>query len=64
MLFFGVLINLLVADVLKEFAAKKCVKLGKLLERGGLGLGVELRKKGSGCSNPNPNPKSNNKVST
>lgn len=50
--------------MLKEFAAKKCVKLGKLLERGGLGLGVELRKKGSGCSNPNPNPKSNNKVST
>ncbi|KAM3709121.1 hypothetical protein ACB098_02G150200 [Castanea mollissima] len=48
-------------DVLKEFAAKKCVKLGKLLERGGLGLGVELRKKGSGCSNANPNPKSNNK---
>ncbi|KAK7849240.1 hypothetical protein CFP56_003237 [Quercus suber] len=51
-------------DVLKEFAAKKCVKLGKLLERGGLGLGVEVRKKGSGCSNPNPNPKSDNKVST
>lgn len=51
-------------DVLKEFAAKKCVKLGKLLERGGLGLGAELRKKGSGCSNPNPNPKSDNKVST
>nr|POE78782.1 hypothetical protein CFP56_78479 [Quercus suber] len=48
-------------DVLKEFAAKKCVKLGKLLERGGLGLGVEVRKKGSGCSNPNPNPKSDNK---
>lgn len=55
---------MLVADVLKEFAAKKCVKLGKLLERGGLGLGVELRKKGSGCSNPNPNHKSDNKVST
>ncbi|XP_050291948.1 uncharacterized protein LOC126732921 [Quercus robur] len=49
-------------DVLKEFAAKKCVKLGKLLERGGLGLGAELRKKGSGCSNPNPNPKSDNKM--
>ncbi|KAB1214920.1 hypothetical protein CJ030_MR5G024512 [Morella rubra] len=37
-------------DVLKEFAAKKCVKLGKLLERGG--LGVETRRKGSGGSNP------------
>jgi len=49
-------------DVLKEFAAKKCVKLGKLLERGGLGLGAELRKKGSGCSNPNLNPKSDNKM--
>lgn len=33
-------------DVLKEFAAKKCVKLGRLLkERGGLGL--DLRKKDS-----------------
>ncbi|KAB2036842.1 hypothetical protein E1A91_D03G031200v1 [Gossypium mustelinum] len=33
-------------DVLKEFAAKKCVKLGKLLkENGGLGLGMELKKK-------------------
>ncbi|XP_050204749.1 uncharacterized protein LOC126654802 [Mercurialis annua] len=33
-------------DVLKEFAAKKCVRLGKLLkERGGAGLGVELKKK-------------------
>lgn len=36
--------------MLKEFAAKKCVKLGKLLERGG--LGVETRRKGSGGSNP------------
>ncbi|KAF3439072.1 hypothetical protein FNV43_RR17347 [Rhamnella rubrinervis] len=39
-------------DVLKEFAAKRCVKLGKLLERGGLGL--DTRKKKSGGSNPNP----------
>lgn len=42
-----------VIDVLKEFAAKKSVKLGKLLkERGGLGLGVgpgpETRKRESG----------------
>lgn len=34
----GVL-NLVCADVLKEFAAKKCVKLGKLLkDRGNLNL--------------------------
>ncbi|XWS29692.1 hypothetical protein CRYUN_Cryun24cG0051900 [Craigia yunnanensis] len=33
-------------DVLKEFSAKKCVKLGKLLkERGGVGLGMELKRK-------------------
>ena len=47
----------LFADVLKEFAAKKCVKLGKLLEKGGLGfgVGVETRRKDSGrCSNTNP----------
>lgn len=55
-----------VADVLKEFAAKKCVKLGKLLEKGGLGfgigvgVGVETRRNGSGCSNTNPKPKSDN----
>ncbi|GAV67990.1 DUF4228 domain-containing protein, partial [Cephalotus follicularis] len=39
-------------DVLKEFAAKKCVKLGKLLGRGG--IVKEMRR------NPNPNPKSDN----
>ncbi|XP_028069101.1 uncharacterized protein LOC114271693 isoform X2 [Camellia sinensis] len=41
-------------DVLKEFAAKKCVKLGKLLQRGGLGL---ERKKLSGSPSLNRNPK-------
>jgi len=45
-----------VLDVLKEFAAKKCVKLGKLLEKGGLGfgvgVGVETRR--------NPKPKFEN----
>lgn len=38
-------------DVLKEFAAKKCVKLGKLLvERGG--LGVQMKHRDSGDPNP------------
>ncbi|XVF61374.1 hypothetical protein PTKIN_Ptkin08bG0124200 [Pterospermum kingtungense] len=33
-------------DVIKEFAAKKCVKLGKLMkESGGLVLGMELKRK-------------------
>ncbi|KAF4375157.1 hypothetical protein F8388_017303 [Cannabis sativa] len=44
-------------DVLKEFAAKKSVKLGKLLkERGGVGLGLgpETRKRDSGTG-PIPN---------
>lgn len=36
--------------MLKEFAAKKCVKLGKLLERGG--FGVETMRKESGGSDP------------
>ena len=41
--------------MLKEFAAKKCVKLGKLLEKGG--MGVEKRKVSGGSGlNPNPNP--------
>uniref|UniRef100_A0A5B6ZLZ9 DUF4228 domain-containing protein n=1 Tax=Davidia involucrata TaxID=16924 RepID=A0A5B6ZLZ9_DAVIN len=41
-------------DVLKEFAAKKCVKLGKLLKQSG-GLSLEKKKRSSGpCSNPNP----------
>lgn len=39
----------LVEDVLKEFAAKKCVKLGKLLERSG-GVGVESKEKESTTS--------------
>ncbi|XP_004288263.1 PREDICTED: uncharacterized protein LOC101291177 [Fragaria vesca subsp. vesca] len=48
-------------DVLKEFAAKKSVKLGKLLrDRGALGL--ELKKKDS--DGPNPNSKSDDRSST
>ncbi|GLT75382.1 hypothetical protein SLA2020_471130 [Shorea laevis] len=48
-------------DVLKEFAAKKCVKLGKLLEeRGSLTMVLKEKREcsGSSCPNPNPNPKS------
>lgn len=47
-------------DVLKEFAAKKCVKLGKLLkERGNGNPGMELKMKDSSCSGAScPNPKS------
>ncbi|KAE8715744.1 amino-acid acetyltransferase-like [Hibiscus syriacus] len=49
-------------DVLKEFAAKKCVKLGKLLkENGGLGLGVELKRKDLPRTASNMNPKLNSK---
>ncbi|XP_022752067.1 uncharacterized protein LOC111300715 [Durio zibethinus] len=49
-------------DVLKEFAAKKCVKLGKLLkERGGLGLGMELKRKDLPSTASNLNPKLNSK---
>ncbi|KAG8642749.1 uncharacterized protein LOC110627843 isoform X2 [Manihot esculenta] len=48
-------------DVLKEFASKNCVKLGKLLkDRRGLVDAAEMKKKESsgGLSlNPNPNPK-------
>lgn len=49
------------AEVLNEFATKKCVKLGKLLKEGG---GLELKKKKKprkktdqemGRVNPNPN---------
>ncbi|XWS41754.1 hypothetical protein CRYUN_Cryun17cG0110600 [Craigia yunnanensis] len=52
-------------DVLKEFAAKKCVsvsvKLGKLLkERGGVGLGMELKRKDLPTAS-NLNPKLNSK---
>lgn len=36
------LLVILRAEVLKEFATKKCVKLGKLLKEGG---GLELKKK-------------------
>nr|DAD41535.1 TPA_asm: hypothetical protein HUJ06_015858 [Nelumbo nucifera] len=43
-------------EVLKEFAAKKSVKLGKLLKERGL----ELRKDG-GCSRPPSNSNSNSK---
>ncbi|XVF17507.1 hypothetical protein REPUB_Repub10bG0128800 [Reevesia pubescens] len=51
-------------DVLKEFAAKKCVKLGKLLKERGLGLeGMELKRKDHlPCTNAsNQNPKLNSK---
>uniref|UniRef100_A0A5B6ZPU8 DUF4228 domain-containing protein n=1 Tax=Davidia involucrata TaxID=16924 RepID=A0A5B6ZPU8_DAVIN len=43
-------------DVLKEFAAKKCVKLGKLLKQSG-GLSGEKKKVSGG---PCPNPNSSN----
>lgn len=47
-------------DVLKEFAAKKCVKLGKLLKEGGA-LSVGMKMKGSdSASNPNANSNSEN----
>lgn len=47
--------------MLKEFAAKKSVKLGKLLrDRGALGL--ELKKKDS--DGPNPNSKSDDRNSS
>ncbi|KAK3224513.1 hypothetical protein Dsin_011538 [Dipteronia sinensis] len=50
-------------DVLKEFAAKKCMKLGKLLkERGGLEL--EMKQKSSGAPYPNPNPNSKSENSS
>lgn len=48
-------------DVLKEFAAKKCVKLGRLLkERGGLEVD-EMKSKNSSDRNPAPNPNPNSK---
>ncbi|CAL9002111.1 unnamed protein product [Prunus brigantina] len=46
-------------DVLKEFAAKKSVKLGKLLKDTG-GPGLEMRMKDLGGPIPNPNLKSEN----
>ncbi|XP_052195312.1 uncharacterized protein LOC127803253 [Diospyros lotus] len=42
-------------DVLKEFAAKKCLKLGKLLERGGIGL-EKTKLCGGSNLNRSPNP--------
>ncbi|KAK8270893.1 hypothetical protein V6Z12_D11G227400 [Gossypium hirsutum] len=51
-------------DVKKEFAAKKCAKLGKLLkERGGIGVGMELKRKdlpNASDLKPKLNPKSGN----
>ncbi|MBA0803239.1 hypothetical protein Gohar_013477, partial [Gossypium harknessii] len=51
-------------DVMKEFAAKKCAKLGKLLkERGGIGVGMELKRKdlpNASDLKPKLNPKSGN----
>ncbi|KAK2656803.1 hypothetical protein Ddye_009855 [Dipteronia dyeriana] len=47
-------------DVLKEFAAKKCMKLGKLLKERG-GLEPEMKQKSSGALYPNPNPNPNSK---
>ncbi|KAF7828608.1 DUF4228 domain protein [Senna tora] len=40
-------------DVLKEFAAKKCVKLGKLLKESG-SLGVQMKNRDPRASNPSP----------
>lgn len=48
-------------DVLKEFAAKKSVKLGKLLKERGLGLGMELKRKDLAAAS-NLNPKLNSKT--
>lgn len=51
--------------MLKEFAAKKSVRLGKLLkERGGvgLGLGLEMKKRESGGPTPGLNSENVNSV--
>ncbi|KAE8655831.1 amino-acid acetyltransferase-like [Hibiscus syriacus] len=49
-------------EVLKEFAANKCVKLGKLLkENGGLGVGMELKRKDLSITASNMNSKLNSK---
>lgn len=49
---------------MKEFAAKKCAKLGKLLkERGGIGVGMELKREdlpNASDLKPKLNPKSGN----
>ncbi|XP_059644391.1 uncharacterized protein LOC132286142 [Cornus florida] len=48
-------------DVLKEFAAKKCVKLGKLLKQsGGLSPEKKKKKKKTVSDGPRPNPKPEN----
>lgn len=39
-----------ITEVLKEFAAKKCVKLGKLLKETG-GLGVQMKHRDNRDSN-------------
>ncbi|XP_020235036.1 uncharacterized protein LOC109814914 [Cajanus cajan] len=44
-------------DVLKEFASKKCGKLGKLLKETG-GHGVQMKHKDSRAPNPSPCSKS------
>ncbi|KAJ7952734.1 DUF4228 domain protein [Quillaja saponaria] len=44
-------------DVLKEFAAKKCGKLGRLLKERG-NLGVQMRNKDLGAPSPSPISKS------
>ncbi|RDX76471.1 hypothetical protein CR513_43532 [Mucuna pruriens] len=43
-------------DVLKEFASKKCGKLGKLLKETG-GHGVQMKHKDSRAPNPSPSSK-------
>ncbi|KAI4327335.1 hypothetical protein L6164_019808 [Bauhinia variegata] len=45
-------------DVLKEFAAKKCGKLEKLLKENG-GPGIQIKNRGSRAPNPSPASKSN-----
>lgn len=48
-------------DMLKEFAAKKCMKLGRLLkERGGLEVD-EMKSKNYSDRNPTPNPNPSSK---
>ncbi|CAJ1943027.1 unnamed protein product [Sphenostylis stenocarpa] len=44
-------------DVLKEFASKKCGKLGKLLKETG-GHGIQMKHRDSRAPNPNPTSKS------
>lgn len=43
-------------DVLKEFASKKCGKLGKLLKERG-GNGVQMKHRDSTVQNPSPSSK-------